>query len=321
MPDVKDDFVIEFKNVSFRYPGSENFAIKNLNLKKHKNEKLCIVGANGSGKTTFTKLLTKLYLPTEGEILLNGVNICEYDNNKYQNLFSPVSRDFASFYMSIENNTVLAGDKNLEKLDAVCRQSWISEHVDKLHKKYDTQVWKWFDDERFEPSGGEGQRIAIARACYRDRKIFLLDEPTAALDPMAEYEIYTQFGSMITDKCAVLITHRLSAVQLADKVAVFDIWYLTFDNVKVVEYGSHQALYAKGGIYTEMFDKQARFYMDVRKETEDKERKEAGEIWWGGIGNGQKSGSKCHRQWITACEVQGSDATGIAYNQWQTENI
>ncbi len=114
--------------------------------------------------------------------------------------------------MSIENNTVLAGDKNLEKLDAVCRQSWISELVDKLHKKYDTQVGKWFDDERFEPSGGEGQRIAIARACYRDRKIFLLDEPTAALDPMAEYEIYTQFGSMITDKCAVLITHRLSAV-------------------------------------------------------------------------------------------------------------
>lgn len=261
VPNLKDDFVVEFKNVSFKYPGSENYAIKNLNLTIHKNEKLCIVGVNGSGKTTFTKLLTKLYLPTEGEILLNGVNINEYDNDKYQNLFSPVFQDFASFYMSIEDNIVLASEKNSEKLDTVCKQSGIMGLVDKHPGKYDTQVGKWFDDEGFEPSGGEGQRIAIARACYHEGEIFLLDEPTAALDPMAEYEIYTQFNNMITDKCAVLITHRLSAVQLADKVAVFD-------NGRVVEYGSHQELYAKGGIYTEMFDKQAQFYRDVPKDAE-----------------------------------------------------
>ena len=121
----------------------------------------------------------------------------------------------------------------------------------------ETQVYKWECAEGFEPSGGEGQRIAIARALYHDREIYLLDEPTAALDPNTEYEIYTQFNNMITDKCAVLITHRLSAVQLADKVAVFD-------NGSVVEYGTHKELYEKGGIYTEMFDKQAQFYRDEK---------------------------------------------------------
>ena len=119
---------------------------------------------------------------------------------------------------------------------------------------------KWLDETGVDPSGGEEQRIAIARACYHGGEIFILDEPTAALDPMAEYEIYTQFNKMITDKCAVLITHRLSAVQLADKVAVFD-------NGHVAEYGTHQELYAKGGIYTEMFDKQAKFYRDEPQET------------------------------------------------------
>ena len=255
VPNLKNDFVVEFRNVSFKYPGSEDFAIKNLNLVINKDEKLCIVGANGSGKTTFIKLLTKLYLPTEGEILLNGVNINEYDNDKYQNIFSPVFQDFASFYMSIEDNIVLASEKNSEKLDTVCKQSGIMALVQKHPGKYDAQVGKWYDDSGFEPSGGEGQRIAIARACYHDGDIFLLDEPTAALDPMAEYEIYTQFNNMITDKCAVLITHRLSAVQLADKVAVFD-------DGQLVEYGTHVELYAKGGKYTEMFDKQAKFYRD-----------------------------------------------------------
>lgn len=133
----------------------------------------------------------------------------------------------------------------------------MSELVKKLPKGYDTHVDKWIDPEGFEPSGGENQRIAIARACYHGGDIFLLDEPTASLDPVAEYEIYTQFNDMITDKCAVIITHRLSAVQLADKVAVFD-------DGNVVEYGTHFELYEKSGIYTEMFDKQAQFYRDEK---------------------------------------------------------
>ena len=132
--------------------------------------------------------------------------------------------------------------------------------MEKLPKGYETQVGKFLDEEGFEPSGGEDQRIAIARAVYHGGEIFLLDEPTAALDPRAEYEIYTKFNEMITNKSALLSTHRLSAVQLADKVAVFD-------NGQVAEYGTHEELYAKGGIYTEMFDKQAQFYRDVQSDS------------------------------------------------------
>lgn len=252
-PQFEADSVIEFKNVSFRYPGSERYALKNLNITLRGNEKLCIVGENGAGKSTFISLLTRLYFPTEGEILLNGRNIAEYDLEKYHRLFAPVFQDFAKYYMTFGENIVLSDGFDKDKLDAVCKNSGLSELVAKLPKGYDTHVDKWIDPEGFEPSGGENQRIAIARACYHGGDIFLLDEPTAALDPMAEYEIYTQFNDMITDKCAVLITHRLSAVQLADKVAVFN-------DGNVVEYGTHKELYANNGLYTEMFDKQAEFY-------------------------------------------------------------
>ena len=152
-------------------------------------------------------------------------------------------------------NIVLANAYNKEHLDEVCLHSGLDGLIKKLPKGYDTSIGKTFDEEGIEPSGGEAQRIAIARACYRGGEIFLLDEPTAALDPMAEYEIYTQFTEMITNKCAILITHRLSAVQLADKVAVFDGGHIE-------EYGTLIYLYAKGVIYTEMFDKQAEFYRD-----------------------------------------------------------
>ena len=254
-PIFDENSVIEFKNVSFKYPGSEIYAIRNLNITLRGSEKLCIVGANGSGKSTFIKLLTRLYFPTEGEILLNGVNINNYDYEKYLRLFAPVFQDFVRYYFSLGTNIALSTQYDTDKIDAICTQCGLKGLVEKLPHGYDTQVDKWIDPEGFEPSGGEDQRIAIARACYHSGDIFLLDEPTAALDPVAEYEIYTQFNNMITDKCAVLITHRLSAVQLADKVAVFD-------NGSVAEYGTHKELYEKGGIYTEMFDKQAQFYRD-----------------------------------------------------------
>ena len=134
----------------------------------------------------------------------------------------------------------------------------------KLPKGLNSQVGKYIDPEGFEPSGGEAQRLAIARALYRGGNIYLLDEPTAALDPIQEYEIYSQFNDMLTDRCAILITHRLSAVQLADKVAVFH-------NGKVIEYGTHSELYSQGGVYTEMFDKQAQFYRDAPEKAETTE--------------------------------------------------
>lgn len=255
-PIFNSNSIIEFQNASFKYPGSEQYAIKDLNLIIFGNEKLCIVGENGSGKTTFIKLLTRLYSLTEGKMLLNGVDVNEYDLGEYQRLFVPVFQNYQLMDgLTIGENIISASTYDRVKLDKICNDGRLSQLINKLPKGYDTHISKWLDEEGINLSGGEEQRVAIARACYHGGDVFLLDEPTAALDPLAEYEIYTQFNNMITDKCAVLITHRLSAVQLADKVAVFN-------SGNVVEYGTHKELYAKGGLYTEMFDKQAKFYRD-----------------------------------------------------------
>ncbi len=252
-PRFDAESVIEFRNVSFKYPGSDKYALHNMNIIFRGDEKLCIVGINGSGKSTFIKLLTRLYFPTEGEILLNGVNINEYDYTQYQRLFTPVFQDFQLYSLSLAENIILADEYDEARLDEVCLKCGLSELIKKLSRGYETSVFKVFDEEGFDPSGGEGQRIAIARAIYHGGSVFLLDEPTAALDPLAEYEIYAQFNEMITDKAAILITHRLSAVQLADKIAVFD-------KGELIEYGTHKELYDNGGLYKEMFDRQSEFY-------------------------------------------------------------
>lgn len=255
IPHFDEHSTIEFKNVSFRYPGSDSYALKDLSLTVNGREKLCIVGANGSGKSTFIKLLTRLYLPTDGEILLNGVNINEYDYEAYQALFSPVYQDFCLYTLTLKENIVLNNGEKPEKFDGICRRIGLSGLIEKLPKKAETPVSKWEYNDGFTPSGGEAQKIAMARAVYKGGSVFLLDEPTAALDPVAEYEMYTNFHTVITGKCAILITHRLSAVQLSDKVAVFDAG-------RLVEYGTHNALYAQGGLYSQMFDHQAKFYRD-----------------------------------------------------------
>lgn len=255
LPIFDNNSILEFRNVSFKYPGSDNFALKNMSIKIQSNEKLCIVGANGSGKSTFIKLLSRLYWPTEGEILLNGINIYDYSYEEYQRLFSPVFQDFCGYFLPLGYNIVLANEYNQMRLEEICKNSGLTNLVNRLPKGYDSEVGKWIDDEGIQPSSGEFQKIAIARAIYHNAPIFLLDEPTAALDPLIEYEIYKQFNEMITGKTAILITHRLSAVQLADKVAVFD-------EGQLIEYGTHKQLYESGGKYTEMFDKQAQFYRD-----------------------------------------------------------
>lgn len=254
-PVFNRDSIIEFRNVSFKYPGNEYYALKNFNLTIHGDEKLCIVGVNGSGKSTFIKLLMRLYFPESGEIRLNGVNIMEYDYEKYMRLFAPVFQDFATYELTLRQNIVLSELCDDDKLKKVCHNSGIDVLAKKTSKGYDVRLDRDKEEDSIQLSGGESQRMAISRACYHGGDIFILDEPTAALDPKAEYEIYTQFSNIITDKCAILITHRLSAVQLADNVAVFDDGH-------VAEYGTHSELYAKGGIYTEMFDKQAKFYRD-----------------------------------------------------------
>ena len=261
IPRFDKDSVIEFQHVSFVYPGSSRYALKDINLTLKCNEKLCFVGINGSGKSTLVKLLTRLYAPTEGKVLLNGIDINQYDYIEYQRLFSPVFQDFVRYYFSLGENIVLASEYSQKLLDDVCRHSGLDLLVQKLPNGYDTPASKFLDETGFEPSGGEAQKIAIARALYHGGEIYILDEPTAALDPNAEYEIYTQFHNMIKDKTAILVTHRLSAVQLADKVAVFD-------DGQIIEYGTHSELYAKGGKYKEMFDKQSEFYVKAANETE-----------------------------------------------------
>ena len=255
IPDMNRDSVIEFKNVSFKYPGSNFYALHNVNLKIYANEKLCIVGENGSGKSTFIKLLTRLYYPEKGEILLDGVNINEFDYTEYVKLFASAMQDYKLYHISIKENIVLDQKLDKDNLENSYKQSGMTQLLEKVCYGEDTQVYKWETINGFQPSGGEEQRIAIARAIYRNSRILLLDEPTAALDPKAECEIYTHLHSVINNKCAVLITHRLSAVQLADKVVVFN-------KGCIAEYGTHNELYEKGGIYTEMFDKQAKFYRD-----------------------------------------------------------
>lgn len=252
-PTFDRESIIEFRNVSFKYPGSEIYALKDLNLTFRGNEKLCIVGNNGAGKTTFIKLLTRLYFPTSGEILLNGISIYEYDLASYQRLFAPVFQDGGAFNFTIGKNITLANAWDDSKVDSIVFESGLKNLIDKQPQKYETQIGKWLDEGGIDLSGGEEQRFKIARAIYHGGDIYLLDEPTSSLDPVAEYNIYMQFDKMTEGKAAILITHRLAAVHLADKIAVFG-------DGKVVEYGSHKELYNAGGYYTEMFDKQSEFY-------------------------------------------------------------
>lgn len=246
--------VIEFKNVSFAYPGSEVSVLKGINLVLNQGEHLSVVGLNGAGKTTFVKLLCRLYDPVEGEILLDGINIKEYDYKEYMTLFSPVFQDFKLFGFSIKENIVLDGKFREEEVDALIEQVGLSEKLNSLEKGKETILFKTFDENGIEPSGGEQQKIAIARALFKKASVVILDEPTAALDPVAEYDIYRQFHTLVLGKTAIYISHRLSSCKFCDRVAVFS-------EGKIMEYGTHEELVGiKGGIYAEMFAAQAQYY-------------------------------------------------------------
>lgn len=245
---------IEFQNVSFLYPGSEKYALKNINIKISGGQKLSIVGENGAGKTTFVKLLTRLYEPTEGAILLDGVNIRDIDYEQYMSVFSTVFQDYKLFSLSLKENVALALLIDEDKVEEVLEYVGMGEKLKKLPKGIETDVFKNFDETGFEPSGGEGQKIALARALYKDAPIVILDEPTAALDPRAEYEMYQHFNDMVKGKTAIYISHRLSSTKFCDVIAVFD-------NGEIVEYGSHEDLLKKKGIYSELFSMQAQFYV------------------------------------------------------------
>lgn len=246
---------IEFRNVSFTYPGTDVQVLKNTSITLRSGERLSVVGLNGAGKTTFIKLLCRLYDVTEGEILLDGVNIRDYDYEEYMKLFSVVFQDFRLLAFSVRDNVLLGNDEPDETVDGLMEKVGLSEKIRSLPHGRDTMMFKQFDKEGVELSGGEQQKLAIARALYKDAPVVILDEPTAALDPVAEYEIYKRFDELVGGKTAVYISHRLSSCKFCDKIAVFS-------EGTVKEYGTHdQLLRLKDGIYAEMFKAQAQYYI------------------------------------------------------------
>lgn len=253
---VKDgEHVIEFVNVGFKYPRSENYVLKNINLKIASGEHLSIVGLNGAGKTTFIKLLCRLYDVTEGEILIDGVNIKEYSEEEYRRLFAVVFQDFQLFAFSLRENIALNSEADDDRIKEVLKQSGLYDDAQKLEHGLDTTLFKSFDEKGTELSGGQKQKTAISRALYKDAPIVILDEPTAALDPVAEYDIYRQFNTLVGGKTAIYISHRLSSCKFCDKIAVF-----AEETIK--EYGTHDELAeVPDGIYSEMFAAQAQYYV------------------------------------------------------------
>lgn len=247
-------YVIEFHDVSFRYAGQENDALKHINIRIVNGEKLSVVGENGAGKTTFVKLISRLYDPTEGYISLNGIDIREFDYEEYQSLISAVFQDFKLFSFTLKENIVFDQDETDEAVENCLIRSGFGDKLKTLKHGVNTYIHKNFESDGFEPSGGEGQKIAIARALYKNSPIVILDEPTAALDPRAEYEIYQHFSEIVEGKTAIYISHRLSSAKFCDHIAVFR-------QGEIVEYGTHDLLMQRKGLYAELFQMQAQFFV------------------------------------------------------------
>lgn len=249
-----DEYEIEFRNVSFKYPDTDEYVLKDVSIKLNIGERLAIVGMNGSGKTTFIKLLCRLYDPDEGEILLNGIDIKKYDYEEYMNLFSIVFQDFKLFSFSLGQNVAAAVDYEEEEVVDVLEKAGFEERLETMPKGVYTPLYKDFDEDGVEISGGEAQKIALARALYRDAPIIILDEPTAALDPIAEFEIYSKFNAIVGTKTAFYISHRLSSCRFCDEIGVFH-------EGRIVQKGTHEELLKdEEGKYYELWHSQAQYY-------------------------------------------------------------
>ena len=220
-------------------------------------EKLAVVGLNGAGKSTFIKLLLRLYEPTKGRILLNGKDISLYDRSEYYKLFSPVFQDVWMFAFPLKSNVSMKDVEDTDDASVIrcLNDSGMDETVKELKKGIDTEVLKIVDDDGVDFSGGEKQKIALARALYKNGPVVVLDEPTAALDALAEAELYENFDKMIENRTAVYISHRLSSTRFCDHVAMFV-------DGEMKEYGTHDSLLNAGGAYSEMFNVQAAYYVE-----------------------------------------------------------
>lgn len=249
-------YQVEFRNVSFKYPGSDNYALKNVSMKFEIGKRLAVVGMNGSGKTTFIKLLCRLYDPTEGEILLNGIDIRKYNYREYMMIFSVVFQDFRLFSLKLGENVGTSVNYDRERALDCLEKAGFGDRLGSLPDGLDTYLYKDYDKDGVDVSGGEAQKIAIARALYKDAPFIILDEPTAALDPLAEAEIYSKFDQIAGEKTAIYISHRLSSCKFCDEIAVFH-------DGTVVQQGTHESLTAdEDGKYFELWNAQAQYYTE-----------------------------------------------------------
>lgn len=251
-------YEVELRDVSFKYPASESWALRHVSMSFRVGERLAAVGRNGSGKTTFIKLLCRLYDPTEGEILLNGIDIRKYDYADYMDIFSVVFQDFRLFAFPLAQNVASKSVYDEERVRSCLCEAGFGERLKSLPKGIGTCLYKAYDENGVDVSGGEAQKIAIARSLYKDAPFIILDEPTAALDPVAEYEIYTKFNEIVGGKTAIYISHRLSSCRFCDDIAVFE-------GGRVVQRGSHDELVEAEGKYRELWYAQAKYYAEKEK--------------------------------------------------------
>ena len=260
---------IEFRHVSFSYPGSDRKVIDDVNLVFNPGETVVLVGLNGAGKTTLIKLLTRLYDPTEGQILLDGHDLREYDVKDYYDLFGIIFQDFGKYAESVSDN-IYFGDIDSEKDEELVRVSAraadAENYILRLPNGYDTQLMKYFDAAGIEPSGGQWQKLSVARAFYSESDIVILDEPTASLDAIAEQEIFNHFDELRRGKMTVFVSHRLSSATMASKIVVLE-------NGRVVEEGTHKELMALGGKYEKLFSTQAKRYIEGGAPEDDEQNK------------------------------------------------
>ena len=252
-----DKFMIEFENVSFHYPGSEKNVMENFSIRFKIGERLAVVGRNGSGKTTFIKLLCRLYDPTEGRILLNGIDIKKYDYKEYLSLFSVVFQDFQIPAFTLGQAVAASQEYDEEHVNDAVKKAGLSSLAARMPYGNETYLTKEFDKTGVNISGGEAQKLAIARALYHDTPFVILDEPTAALDPIAEYEVYAKFDELIGTKTAVYISHRLSSCQFCNDI-------LVIDDGKAVQRGSHEKLIDEEGLYAKLWKTQAKYYQKTQ---------------------------------------------------------
>lgn len=248
----KTSYEIEFKAVSFKYPGTNKYALKDISLKFKAGKRYAIVGVNGSGKTTLIKLLLRLYNPTEGQINVNGVDIRKYKQEEYLNIFSVVFQDFKLFSLKIGENIAASAEYNEDKVKKAMQKVGLSKFLQK--NDLNDYLYGEFDENGIEVSGGEAQKLAMARAIYKNGDFIVLDEPTAALDPISEYEVYSQFDNIIGNNTAIYISHRLSSCRFCDTIYVINKGML-------VQSGPHNQLISDiNGKYYELWREQARYY-------------------------------------------------------------